>query len=79
MNKKLIACYNLLPVESAYWWKRKIVDENELLMIIKTNKKFDVIQKFIAENHSYDTPEIIGIETNLVNKKYQKWINEVQK
>ena len=27
LRKRIIACYNLLPVESAYWWKGKIEEE----------------------------------------------------
>lgn len=77
LNKKLIVCYNLVPVEAAYWWKGKIVDEKEILMIMKTNRKFGEVEKFINEHHSYDTPEIIGIDTKLVGKKYLKWMKEI--
>lgn len=77
LNKKLIACYNMTPVESAYWWKGKILDENEILMIMKTNKKFEEVQKFITEHHSYNTPEIIGVKTQSVGKKYLKWIRTI--
>lgn len=77
LEKKLIACYNLFPVESSYWWKKKIVDENEVLMIMKTNKNFADVEKFIIENHSYKTPEIVAIEPSKVTEKYLKWVEEV--
>ncbi len=77
LNKKLIACYNLVPVESAYWWKGKIEEANEILMIMKTNKNFSEVEKFILEHHSYDIPEIITVEPKSVNKKYLKWIEEI--
>ena len=77
LKKKLIACYNLFPAESAYWWTGKIEEANEFLMIMKTLREFKKIEKFIAEHHSYDTPEIIAIEPKSVNDKYLKWINEV--
>lgn len=77
LQKKLIACYNLIPVESAYWWKKKIVDENEVLMIMKTNKNFADVEKFIIKHHSYKTPEIVSIEPKNVTKKYLKWVEEV--
>ena len=51
LNKKLIACYNLTPVESAYWWKGKIEEANEVLIVIKTNKSFKEVEKFIIEHH----------------------------
>ncbi len=77
LNKKLIACYNLVPVESTYWWKGKIEEANEILMIMKTNKNFSEVEKFILEHHSYGIPEIITVEPKSVNKKYLKWIEEI--
>jgi len=76
LKQKLIACYKLVPVESAYWWKGKIEEANEILMIIKTNKSFEEVEKSILEHHSYETPEIIAIEPKEVTKKYLKWIKE---
>ncbi len=76
LKQKLIACYNLLPVESVYWWKGKIEEANEVLMIMKTNKSFEEVEKFIIEHHSYETPEIIAIEPSEVTRKYLKWIKE---
>jgi len=77
LKNKLIACYNLLPIESAYWWKGKIEEANEFLMIMKTSRKFKEVEKFIIEHHSFETPEIIGIEPNKVSEKYLKWIKSV--
>lgn len=77
LEQKLIACYNLLPVESSYWWKKKIVDEKEILMIMKTNKNFADVEKFIIKHHSYNTPEIVAIKPKQVSKKYLKWVEEV--
>ncbi len=77
LEKKLIACYNLIPAEAAYWWEQKIVDEKEFLMIIKTNKNFETVKKFITEYHGDDTPEIIGVETKKVGEKYLKWLKDI--
>ncbi|HKC14568.1 MAG TPA: divalent-cation tolerance protein CutA [Patescibacteria group bacterium] len=79
LNKKLIACYNLIPVESAYWWKGKIEEANEILLIIKTNKDFEEVEKFIIEHHSYETPEIVALEPSKVTEKYLNWVNSVLK
>lgn len=76
LKNKLIACYNLLSVDSAYFWKEKIEEANEILMIMKTNKNFKEVEKFIIEHHSYETPEIVAIETKNVSEKYLKWIEE---
>ncbi len=77
LNEKFIACYNLTPGESAYWWKNKIEEANEVLMIIKTKKSFEEVEKFILEHQSYDVPEIVAIEPSKVTEKYLKWIKSI--
>lgn len=79
LNQKLIACYNLTLAESAYWWKGKIEEANEVLMVMKTSKSFSEVEKFILEHHSYDIPEIIEIKPTSVTNKYLNWLNSVQK
>lgn len=74
LNKKLIACYNLTSIESAYWWKGKIEEVNEVLMIMKSNKKFSEVEKFILEHHTYDIPEIVELKPSSVTEKYLEWI-----
>ncbi len=44
LNKRLIACSNMHPIRSMYWWKGKIEDENEVAIIAKTlGKNYDKI------------------------------------
>lgn len=76
LKERLIACYNLFPVESAYWWKGKILEENEILIILKTKKtNFGKVEKYIKENSGYEVPEIVAITPTKVNKPYLNWIN----
>ena len=76
LKKRIIACYNLVPVESAYLWKGKIEEENEVLMICKTKKEnFEKVEKYIIEHSDYEIPEIVAVETSYVNKPYLDWIN----
>lgn len=77
LEEKLIACYNLIPVESSYWWRGKIEEANEVLMVIKTSKSFQEVEKFIIEHHSYETPEIVAIKPSSVTTKYLKWTKDL--
>ena len=80
LKKRLIACYNLVPVESAYWWKGKILEENETLVIMKTNdNNFEKIDAYIKKHSEYETPEIIALSPKAVNTSYLKWINQETK
>ena len=54
LQLKLIACANYFPIESSYWWKRKIVKGKESVLILKTMKsKVARIRKEIEKLHSY--------------------------
>lgn len=76
LKQKLIACYNLFPIESAYWWKGKIVDDKEFLMILKTNdSNFSKVEEFIKDHHPNETPEILSLQVKSVSNKYLKWLN----
>lgn len=75
LKLKLIACYNLMPVESAYWWKGKIVDSKEFLLILKTKAvNFQKVDSYIKKHSTYQIPEVIGIKPQNINKKYLNWI-----
>ena len=76
LQKKLAACVNIFPIDSIYRWKSKVVGNKEAAMIIKTKKEnFKKIEKFILENHNYDTPCIIEIPLGRITKKYLNWLN----
>ena len=77
LEKRLIACYNLWPVESAYWWKGEIVEEGEVMMVMKSTLRwFDDIVDYVESESGYEVPELIAIDSEKVDLSYQKWIND---
>ncbi len=78
VKKKLIACCNIIPsVTSVYMWKGKLQEDNEVLMIMKTETTlFEQIETEIKKLHSYDIPEIICIPVNNGSRKYLDWVDE---
>jgi periplasmic divalent cation tolerance protein len=77
LNKKLIACANLHPIESLYWWKGKIQEDKEIVIIVKTTEQnFKKVETEIRKLHSYDVPCILKIPTEC-NKEYQDWVDKV--
>ena len=77
VRKKMAACVNIFPIDSIYNWRGKVVKDKEFATIIKTKKKnFKKIEKFILENHSYDTPCILEIPLGKVTKKYLDWLRK---
>jgi len=74
LNRKLIACYNLVPIESVYWWEGAICMEGEIVSILKTSLRAGpLVEKAIAEQHPYETPCIIRWEVN-ANASYEEWV-----
>jgi periplasmic divalent cation tolerance protein len=77
VKNKLVACVNIFPIESIYLWRNKIIKDKEFAAIIKTKKEnFEKVEKFILENHSYDTPCIIEIPLGRITKKYLSWLGK---
>jgi periplasmic divalent cation tolerance protein len=77
LEKHLIACASLFPVESVYRWEGKIEEGQEIKVILKTQKEhFDAICSFIEQQGSYDVPEILQIDIMRGNPKYVTWITQ---
>ena len=80
LKKKLIACYSLWPVESAYWWKGKVLNDKGTLSMYKTkDKHFKQIEDYLKKHTGYEVPEVIGIKASKVNKPYLDWLNDETK
>lgn len=78
VSGRFAACVNLVDkIDSIYSWKGEIVEDSEVLMIIKTQKAlFEKLKNKIEEIHSYETPEIISFDISEGSKPYLDWISE---
>ena len=76
LEKRLIACVNIHPIESMHWWKGKIREENEVVIIAKTvDKNYSEVKKEVKKIHSYSAPCILKINAE-ANEEYDKWIEK---
>eukprot|EP01124_Arcella_intermedia_P008664 TRINITY_DN1551_c0_g1_i2.p1 TRINITY_DN1551_c0_g1~~TRINITY_DN1551_c0_g1_i2.p1 ORF type:complete len:136 (+),score=26.67 TRINITY_DN1551_c0_g1_i2:41-409(+) len=78
LEKKLVACVNLIPgIQSMFWWEGKICTEQEVLLMLKTETSLlgEVI-KTVKSSHTYSVPEIISAPLGEGNPDYYKWIAE---
>jgi periplasmic divalent cation tolerance protein len=78
IESRLAACIQILPkMTSVYVWEGKIERESEHLLIIKTlPEKYEAVEKYILDHHSYDTPEIVAIDAEKVSAGYLKWLTD---
>ena len=79
--KNLSPCIQVMTnIESSYHWNGKIISDKEIMIIIKADRRNEqLIISEIKSIHSYDTPEIISIDFNILSDKYEKWFNQNSK
>jgi periplasmic divalent cation tolerance protein len=77
LDQHLIACANLLgPVESQFWWKGKIDEAREYMVVMKSDEKlFKKLSEAIKQVHSYEVPEILAVPIVKGWKPYMRWLN----
>lgn len=78
VEARLAACVQVLPrMTSVYSWDGTIQKDDEHLLLIKTlEEKYTDLETFICENHSYELPEIVAIESERVADGYLRWMAE---
>ena len=76
LEERLIACGNIVDsVSSFFWWKGKIEEEKEVLVIMKSNEKlFKKLSKRVTELHSYDVAEILALPIVDGSSSYLDWL-----
>ena len=78
VGNHIAACVNVLTaVRSIFWWNNKVYQDNEALMIIKTEERhIPAIEHSIRLLHSYENPELIAIPVEYSIAEYGKWMHE---
>ena len=75
LEQHLIACISVVPIRSLYWWKGKICDDDEDLLVMKTRSAR--VENLIAELrsiHPYEVPEIVVLPVITGNPSYFDWV-----
>lgn len=77
LNKKLIACYNMWSIESAYWWKGEILEGPETMMLMKTEAKyFSAISEYLKKESGYEVPDIFSLNSSNIDSSFANWIKQ---
>jgi len=78
LTERVCACVNIVNgVKSLFWWKDKLDEAQESLLIIKTKETlFGKLKTLIKNNHPYEVPEIISFKIDSINQEYLNWLNK---
>ena len=80
LERRLAACVQTFPIQSAYRWKGAVQREPETLMWIKTRAAlYPEVEAFIRSVHTYETPEIVWLPIAGGSPAYLKWIGDETK
>ena len=76
IQQELVACVNILPtMRSIYRFKGKVFDDEENLLLIKTSVDlYDEVTSVIAQMHTYEIPEIIGVPVEKCRESFRNWV-----
>ncbi|KAL5237462.1 hypothetical protein ACI65C_004872 [Semiaphis heraclei] len=78
ITKDLAACVNLIPnVTSIYKWKGEVIEDSEILMVIKTRtSRIEDLTSYVESQHPYEVCEVISTKIENGNNSYMKFISE---
>ena len=75
--KRLAACVQRMPIESTYLWQGEVVNDAEIVLLIKSRAVlFDEVSACIRAHHPYEVPEIILLPIAEGLSEYLQWIEE---
>jgi periplasmic divalent cation tolerance protein len=74
LEQRLVACANIFPITSAYWWERELQREEEWVTLVKTRPELeDRVVEAVEAMHPYEVPCIMRFEVR-ANAAYEAWI-----
>lgn len=79
VEEKLVACANAFPATSMFWWKQRIYQGCEGILILKTTSALaKTVEQRIRKLHSYTLPAILKFRVE-ANKDFEAWVKESTK
>ncbi|HEY9611675.1 divalent-cation tolerance protein CutA [Allocoleopsis sp.] len=75
LEQQLAVCTNWFPITCAYRWEGKIIEEPEIVLIVKTQAGYrEAIEQVIRQHINY-TNLIAELYSESVNEGFLNWLN----
>jgi periplasmic divalent cation tolerance protein len=75
LERRLIACANIMPVTSVYRWDGAVQEGAEFVVIAKTTVNCEAALRTAVESlHPYDVPCILSFPAQ-ANEAFSSWVN----
>lgn len=75
LEKRLAACVQILPIQSAYRWEGELRRDPEILAQIKTRAAlYPEVETFLRAHHPYEEPEILRVPVTGGSPGYLRWL-----
>ncbi len=76
VGARLAACANVLPgMRSMYWWEGKLVQDAEVVVVLKTKAAhMPELIAAVKAVHSYTVPCVVALPIQEGNPDYLDWL-----
>lgn len=76
LEKKLIACANILPqMQSIYHWQGQVQEDSEVVLLLKSRLELkSQITEAVLQLHSYDCPAILALPIQEGHQPFLNWM-----
>jgi uncharacterized protein involved in tolerance to divalent cations len=77
LEKRLVACVEMMAVKSKSWWQNQLEETDEVKLIMESiTDNFNHVEAEVAKLHSYDTFVLQQLPITRLSQKAQTWLTE---
>lgn len=76
VDRRFAACVQQVPIRSTYRWKGRVEHDEEILLLVKTTRRrYESVEAAVLEIHSYEVPAISCVDIAAGSTQYLAWLD----